>query len=146
MLVFMRMRELTFMVAVLLAVVAEGCARSPTTPTGPSGDLNESFTLSLGQTVRLSEARFSLTFDAVSSDSRCPGDAICITGGDAVVEITVAPWVGSAVHDQLHSDGVGQVRHGSYTISLEQLMPYPFSSRPFDPASYQATLRVTQTP
>lgn len=141
--VFVRMRELACLVAMLLALVAEGCSSSPS---APSADLNESITLSLGQTVRLSEARFSLTFDGVSSDSRCPGDAICITGGDAVVDVTVAPWVGSAVRYQLHTGGVGEVRHGSYTIALEQLMPYPFSSRPFDPASYQATLRVTQAP
>lgn len=36
------------------------------------------------------------------------------------------------------------VSHDDLTITLVELMPYPFSSMPFSPDQYRATLRVTR--
>lgn len=133
-------RKTLFVLVALAAVAATACSSSPA---APSAGLNETVILKLGQSVRVSDARLTLKFDAVNGDNRCPGDALCITGGDAVVAITVTPFVGQAAAYELHTGGVGVARHGDYLISLEQLSPYPFSSRPFDPASYEASLRVS---
>lgn len=127
----------------VVGLVGGGCSDAPTSP---SSGLDETVVLKLGNSVRVTDARFTMKFEAVTADSRCPGDALCITGGDAVVAITVSPFTGQPTGYELHTGGLDTVRHGEFTISLEQLAPYPFSSRPFDPASYEASLRVSRTP
>jgi hypothetical protein len=44
----------------------------------------------------------------------------------------------------LHTGDMQPVRHDELTIALEELSPYPFSSRTIDPGEYRATLRVTR--
>jgi hypothetical protein len=80
----------------------------------------------------------------VTGDSRCPGDALCILGGDAAVLVAVLD--GSSVSAyELHTGSLEPVRHGELTLSLEELQPYPFSSLPaIRPADYRATLRATR--
>ena len=45
---------------------------------------------------------------------------------------------------ELHTGSMAPVRYGSYTITLVQLQPYPFSSRTIRPDEYRATLKVTR--
>ena len=87
---------------------------------------------------------FSLLFEGVAGDSRCPADAFCIQGGDAVVEIAVTSAGGTRVVIELHTGDPKPVTHRGLTIVLVQLAPYPFSSHPIDPKDYRATLRVTR--
>ena len=56
-------------------------------PSGPTVDLNERFTVAVGDTATLDSPRVRLEFVEVSGDSRCPADALCIQGGDAVVRL-----------------------------------------------------------
>ncbi len=121
-------------------LVAAACASQPS---GPTGRLNEQIVVPIGGTVRLPDARFSIRFDEVTGDSRCPADALCLLGGDAVVAVTITPRPGSAVRYELHTAGPAAIRHSGFTVTLEQLSPYPFSGQPIDPATYEATLRVT---
>ena len=70
----------------LLAVTA--CSeKSPAAPSPVSREV----VLAPGQTAAVAEAGITLRFEGVSGDSRCPIDAICITGGDALVQIAVVP-------------------------------------------------------
>src|SRR5262245_4878361 len=74
--------------AFLLSCMAlAGC--SSDSPTAPSGPLNEQVTLAPGQTGDVAGTSLRIHFLSVVNDSRCPGDAICITGGNAVVRLTV---------------------------------------------------------
>ena len=91
----------------------------------------------------LEEPALSIRFDGVTGDSRCPADAICIQGGDAVVTLTATSIKGTRVHE-LHTGTMAPVQHDEVTISLVRLEPYPFSSGPIAPDDYRATLRVTQ--
>jgi hypothetical protein len=101
--------------------------------------------LSPGQTVAIEGADSSLRFQGVIGDSRCPGDAICIQGGDALVRIDVIPSRGSASTYDLHTGSMQPVRHEDLTIELVELNPYPFGSLPpIGPSDYRATLRVTR--
>ena len=85
-----------------------------------------------------------MRFEGVTGDSRCPADALCIQGGDAVVHVTVLAG-GSAGHDyDLHTGDMRPVKHGDLTIALVELAPYPLSSRTIEPDDYRATLRVTR--
>ena len=101
-------------------------------------------TLAVGQSADVPGAALRLTFQAVTGDSRCPADVICIQGGDAVVHIEVQSSTGGSVDYDLHTGNMKPVQHASVTIELVELTPYPFSSRPISPSEYRATFRITR--
>ena len=78
-----------------------------------------------GQTVTVSEADATFRFDGVSGDSRCPIDAICIQGGDALVQIAVLRARSGAQAYTLHTGNLRPVVHDDLTIALVDLSPYP---------------------
>jgi hypothetical protein len=92
----------------------------------------------------VSEAGISLRFEGVSGDSRCPIDAICVHGGDALVQIVVLPTRGGSQAYALHTGDLRPVAHDDLTIGLVELTPYPFSARPIQPSDYRVTLRVSR--
>jgi hypothetical protein len=122
----------------LLAVTA--CSKSPAAPSPVSREV----VLAPGQTAGVTEAGITLRFDGVSGDSRCPIDAICIQGGDALVEIAVLPTRGNSQAYALHTGDMRPVAYEDLTIALVELSPYPFSARSIQPSDYRATLRVTR--
>jgi len=86
----------------------------------------------------------TLQFLRVSGDSRCPADAVCILGGDAIVHVRAA---GSVTADyELHTGGPPRAvtTPTGLRIELTQLQPYPFSSRPIQSGDYRATFVVTR--
>ena len=88
----------------------------------------------------------TITFAGVTSDSRCPGDAVCITAGDATVAMTTT-WFGGQREAELQLNNLANnsTTHGRYRISFEALAPYPFASRGnILPADYRATFGVTR--
>lgn len=114
-----------------------------TGPTAPTVPLNHDFTLSPGETVLIDETTLRIHFVGVQGDSRCPVDALCILGGDAIVKIEVVSLRGGTQSYDLHTGDSRPVQHDGLTITLVQLMPFPFSSRTVQPGDYRATLRVT---
>ena len=85
----------------------------------------------------------TVLFDRVTSDSRCPADAICVTAGDAVVALRLSRPGAAAAEREVHSDtGGSRTTYQGYTITLEALTPYPLSSRPTRPEDYVAKLVV----
>jgi hypothetical protein len=138
----------------LLTACSDGA--SPTGPTGgPAGPSNpqkvdRTFTLSIngGATVTNGPTTLQVGFRRVVSDSRCPGDALCITAGTAVLEFDVAHTVNGLTMSgptQIATDGPNsEYRVGVYTIDIEQLMPYPFASLPpIKSEDWRATVRIT---
>ena len=123
----------------MLALVA--CDESPTAPTV---GLNQEFVLAPGEVARLADTGLRLRFVEVRGDSRCPADAICITGGDALVRIEVLSFGGGAQAYDLHTGDGRPVVHEGFTIALVNLAPYPFSTKTILPDEYRATLRVTR--
>jgi hypothetical protein len=122
----------------VLSIVLLGCG----SPAGPTPALGAEFTLAPGQDAQVERTDLSVRFVRVEGDSRCPADAFCITGGDAVVKIEVSTSGRKTAHD-LHTGDMKPVTDGGFTIALVQLQPYPFSSRTIEPGDYRATLRVT---
>ena len=112
-------------------------------PTGPTVSLNSEFVLAPGDSAYIDDAPATVRFNRVTGDSRCPADAVCIQGGDAIVSVTMTSTSGSREHE-LHTGTMAPVRHDDLTITLVQLAPYPFSSGPIQPDDYRATLRVTR--
>ena len=126
--------------AVLVLGLAAGCDESFSGPTVP---LDTQFTLAPGEVMGIEQAGVRVRFDGVEGDSRCPADVVCIQGGDARVQISVLSSDGQSDYE-LHTGDMEPVRHGDLTIALEELAPYPFSSRTIEPDDYRATLRVTR--
>jgi hypothetical protein len=122
----------------LLAFLAGACDESLT---GPS--LNEAFTLAPGEAAALPEAGLRVRFDGVEGDSRCPADAVCVQGGDALVHVTVIERSTESRYE-LHTGSMAPVTHDALTIALVELQPYPFSSRTIEADEYRVTLLVTK--
>ena len=127
--------------AFLCLLAATACDEK--SPIGPAIPLNEQFTLGRGEAAAVEGAGIGVQFVQVTNDSRCPADALCIQGGDAVVHVRVLESGGTATYD-LHTGDARQsiAIHRDLTIQLVRLEPYPFSSHPIDPADYRATLLV----
>jgi hypothetical protein len=125
---------------VVCLLVVTACSKSPAAP----GPVDRQVTLAPGQTVLVSEASVNVRFEGVSGDSRCPLDAVCVWGGDALVRIEVLPAGGGRQPYDLHTGNMQPVRHDDLTIALVELAPYPFSATPIPPPDYRATLRLTR--
>lgn len=108
---------------------------------GPTVALNKQFTLAPNEVAVVSDVDLRVQFVEVTGDSRCPADAICITGGDALVHIIVSNGSSSSSYD-LHTGDSSRasIVHASVKIALVELQPYPFSSRTIAPGDYRATL------
>ena len=124
-------------------LAATACDESSST--GPTVSVDARFTLAPGETASVQGRGVKLRFESVTGDSRCPGDAVCITGGDAVVKVT-ATGDGNSLSLELHTGDSSRasVTYGSVKVTLVELTPYPFSSLPaIKPGDYRATLIVT---
>jgi hypothetical protein len=120
---------------------ASACLENSPAEPGP---VDVQVVLAPGQQSAVAGTPLSLRFEAVTGDSRCPGDATCITGGDAVVRIAVIQASRARADYDLHTGYSSPVSHNGYSISLVELMPYPFTTRPIDPRDYRATVRVAR--
>ena len=118
-------------------------------PAGPTIPLGREFILAPGESASIEDTSVRIQFLRVSGDSRCPADAICIQGGDALVHVRVtdARMTDTGSRDyELHtgSQAGSVVTHAGLRIQLQQLDPYPFSSRTIEPNDYRATLAVVR--
>jgi hypothetical protein len=106
--------------------------------------LDTQFTLAPGASATVAGTSLRVQFSGVLGDSRCPADAMCIQGGDALVRIRVVN--GGTAEYELHTGDSSKavVSHAGYRIALAELQPYPFSSRTIQPGDYRATLRVSR--
>lgn len=131
-------------VATLLLCLLAATACDDTSPTGPSVTLDQRFTLAPGETASVGDSAMRLRFERVSGDSRCPADAVCIQGGDAIVHVE-ASGVGDATSLELHTGDSSRASaaYGGVKVALVELQPYPFSSRTIAPGEYRATLVVS---
>jgi hypothetical protein len=128
--------------AVCLLVVT-GCDEK--SPTGPTVPFNQQVTLAPSQVATVEGSNVRLQFVAVTGDSRCPADAVCILGGDALVEVRASSGNSTTTY-QIHTgnSSLASATHDSVRFSLVQLQPYPFSSRTISPDEYRATLEITR--
>ena len=83
----------------------------------------------------------TVQFVRVTGDSRCPADAVCIQGGDALVQVRASDGdtstlLGLHTGDSSRASAIYQ----GVRITLVELQPYPFSSRTIAPEEYRATL------
>ena len=126
-------------VVIVVAMLASACTSSPAAPTDPE-------TVVLAPGTSATYGSLKLTFVRITGDSRCPGDAICITAGDAQALIELdgfGPRQSTEIH--LFEPSKRTVTTGAFIVTFEELAPYPFVSLgPIAPADYRATFKIAR--
>ena len=99
----------------------------------------------VGERVQLQNTGWTLTFNAVTSDSRCPIDAVCIQAGEAVLDLMLENLLSA------------QPRIPTYQVTLKgdkpdtvaglilrqvRLDPPPRTSRTITPRDYVAQISI----
>jgi hypothetical protein len=125
---------------VLGTLAAAGCGGSPSAP----GDVpyGTRVDIKAGKPVRIGDDGLKTTFTAVTSESRCPMDALCIDSGNAVLAFRFEVD-GGAIDRDLHTKaGQTAVPIDGFAVTLLALDPYPRSDCPIAPSDYVAQIRV----
>lgn len=130
-----------------LFFVLFGCAK----PVQPSVkfNLNRPFGLKVGQTGEFAENQgFAITFDKVSSDSRCPKGVQCITAGKADVALTLGKDGAKqtlTLPFTLPNGTSNVTEFNGYTIRIVGVSPFKFKDKEIKPEDYVVTLLVLET-
>lgn len=140
------MKRLT--VSSLLAAAAL-TACGPSTDLQPDAGPTPSVTM-VGDTAFLElpvgrsadNGEISVTFEAVTEDSRCPRGVQCVWEGNASVRLTLESGdetevviLGSALEPR-------QALFAGYTLGLRELTPHPVSEQPIERAAYVARIAI----
>jgi hypothetical protein len=125
------------LIASLVCLLA-ACDEAPTSATAP---IDQEFVLAPGQSSVVEE--IDVRFIRVAADSRCPADVVCVSAGDAQVQIMVTSEAQSREYE-LHTRDKSPVAHDGYAINLMKVEPYPYSSKKIEPDDYRVTLKVTK--
>lgn len=85
-----------------------------------------------------------ITFDRVSSDSRCPADVQCVWAGDAAVLLSLSGEASGEVtlHFPTATVGPTSAEIGQYRIELKAVAPTPLIHSP-RPRRYRITLAIS---
>jgi hypothetical protein len=135
-----------FRIALLIMVAMLCLAACAPAASGPlQVKTGEPFKLSPGESATTESGDLTITFNSVTGDSRCPSDALCIQAGEAKVSLSMQSSGGNLDAELSTAGGdTSQVESGGYLVQLVNLEPYPISSQPIAPESYEVTLVVSQ--
>ena len=109
-------------------------------------NVGESFTLRIGEAARVEDAEITVSFEEVSSDSRCPKDVNCIQAGEAVVVLALESAAGKKTLVELAVPPGGASLAATFEtlrVTVVELQPQTESTKSIDPSSYVATVRLT---
>jgi hypothetical protein len=124
-----------------LAIGGVGCASGP-----ESGTVRPPATvkLSVGGGAMIENAPWTVIFDSVISDSRCPIGVLCIHAGEALLALELAsPLADPLPHDSPHFTlGTTPVAIEGLRFTQVEVLPLPRQNVKIDPGSYQVTLKI----
>jgi hypothetical protein len=126
------------------------CAAPPAAPGTPAPGYSGGVELPLrvGQSQAVSGSGLVITLLAVTEDSRCPRDVLCVWAGQAAVSIGAKlDGADLGAFRVLLSEGGIQpgVPVGAYQVRLVGLSPYPVSTSTIPVDSYLAVLAVSKS-
>ena len=84
----------------------------------------------------------TLTFNAVTEDSRCPIGVFCISAGDATVMVTLSQNGADHLRELHTNRDPSQAGFNSSIVTLLSLAPIPRADHPVGAKEYVATFRV----
>jgi hypothetical protein len=106
-----------------------------------SAGLGSEFVLGYGETAVVGP--LTLRFVAVTEESRCPINLMCVRAGNGRIQLAAASRNHSDILDLGIPEGPNVATFDGHVIELVQLDQVPVHpDPPPSPASYQATLRV----
>lgn len=127
--------------ALLLAALAAACS-SDDVSLGLG--LDRPTDLRVGESVVFPGEGLQLRLNSVSEDSRCPSDVACVTAGQASIVLTALRAGSSQQTFSLTIPTPDSALYAGYEIRFLDLRPYPVSTETIDPASYIATVVVSE--
>lgn len=123
---------------VFSATLAAACGGNSTSPE-PSFPV----TLTMQPGQMSTAGRLAVTFIGVSSDSRCPAAAICITSGEATLQFSFYANDRSTTNAlQLYDADKKRARYEGYVIDVQTLAPYPITFNSIRAEDYRVTVKV----
>ena len=133
-------RYANLLTAALVAACSSG-GYGPTdsgTPSPSEGNVS----VAVGERVAVGTTGVTIDFRAVTEESRCPLNAVCVWEGNGQVALTLASGYGATRDAALNTSfEPRRVDFAGLRIILTELTPYP-TGEPIDPADYVATFRV----
>jgi hypothetical protein len=119
---------------------------TPVPQVSTQASLEETISLSPGQSAEIVGENVELAFHRVSSDSRCPTGAQCVNAGTATVVMQlVEQGIDSGRIELFISPGGNAgVAIGGHTLHLLTLEPDPPSSNGVDASDYRITFNVSR--
>jgi hypothetical protein len=134
--------------AIVFSFLMTGCAAGRAQPSiAPEARLGEAFTLGVSESKRVEATDLTVSFDGVSSDSRCPKDVNCIQAGEALVQLALQTGGGEkTVIDLTVPPGGSSATKsfGAFLITIVELDPQKISTQEIDPSAYVATIKITR--
>lgn len=107
--------------------------------------LNDTITIHINQTLTNAEDGFTIRFDSVTTDSRCPDRVICVWAGNAQTVFTYTNLDLSSVFKlNTYLTREDSINIKPYQVELIRLDPYPDANHPFDYKDYEAWIVVTK--
>jgi hypothetical protein len=114
--------------------------------TAPSRNvkLGETFDLRASESAAVADELLVVTFDRVSSDSRCPLGVLCIRAGEGVVQLDLRRLPSNTKQVTLKTDPVAETeaRFEGYEVQLLELLPHPVAGESIPAGDYVARLSV----
>ena len=101
--------------------------------------------LGISKQKKVTKAKLTIKFVAVTEDSRCPIGVNCIWAGNAKVQIKVTNRKGKSQTFELNTNIEPQaVKFEGYEIKIADLTPHPQKDKPTAPNIYALNLTVTK--
>jgi len=127
----------------LLTACGTGADTRPDTRPSPSVTVvGDTAFLELPVGRSADNGEITVAFDAVTEDSRCPGDVQCLWAGNAGIRLALTGGDEAEVVIVNSTLDPRQVSFAGYTIGYRDLRPYPVSDQPTDRGEYVATIAV----
>ncbi len=105
------------------------------------------FSVGLGGTVTVDGEDLRIKFKAVSEDSRCPANAVCMWAGNARIELEIVTADGEHLSQVLNTEDPAQaINLRRYTLHLISLQPARIDGVMLKPEDYRLTLIVRRKP
>jgi len=126
-------------ILVVLAAVLVGCG-------GPTEvNIDQDFTLGIGESVTIENTGITITFEDVLEDSRCPINAACVWAGNARIQLAVNTPARHVVlqtrsdsnYAVVYQEGIRQLM-----VQLGTLLPEPVAGETTDKQDYKSTMKA----
>ncbi len=142
-------RHVSFVMLVLCFTLTGCTGMNDFAPDDLSGvRYGSEFLIPLHRTVKTIDNDYTIRFDSVLTDSRCPEGVYCFWSGIAGIRLTVGGRRGETESVDLYTYDFREysdtVTYKNLKVKLINLIPYPSSGKEISPDSYKAKLILSK--